>query len=1077
MKNLMFALTLAVLGTAGAAPLTLTWNGGASGNLSDASWSGGTEGHLTPQAGDTLVLSTAGAFVNDLADELAGVTFDCAGAISLSGSQLKLKSGGSGLVTRGGCTVTFSAPILMGSGTAAIPLDVEWGSTNTFTACISGSSQINGCNYGCVNLLADNDYTGKTSLTKGEYHIRADRAFGTADGTTSVTWEGKTPTHPCKLYFYGGTFAEDFSVNAQGETGGCTFAANTLTTFDGKWLESNYDLYTYGAGAHVVFNGRATFPNPSGSLGGATLEFNGDSSAFGWDFWGGAGTIVYNCQSYISDSSHYVKISGTQTRKFVRDDAFLYKPAQPVKLMLNTASGIADLCGSKQTFWYVECPAGNANCVVTSAAPAVVHMTLGGDYWSGCNLDPVECHGTFRGDVSLCFDGPKPITIAGKKNTSVGYLALSNRADVTFAQGANWAGTNVVISGGAKLRLVSGNLPAETVVEIADDEDQGLKSKLHLDTPQEVAKLFVNGVELERGKYYGSSASGADVVDDDHFTGAGSFYVTAEEPLVVEATWTGAGADDNVTTPENWSCSPKLPALGGGQFKATVAGGARMTLDKTVWFKSLTFDRGATASNFEIVSVDGSVFRLSGDGVKTVGATGAVAHTNTITAPLELMQGTTALSAANTGDVLRIEGPLSSADDMSVTIENSGAGALYLTGTASMPISFTSKRGLVGLKGEALGTAGGSAVINQANGETEVLLLGGRFASPLTVQKYSANAVRGITLAPDTTNVFEGVYAASTSWGFTTYFGKGAVATFLGGLTPNYANHWHSGIEFKGSNEMTVANLPIMYPGTGMNRPWQVIARPGSAGNVFRISSVTNCYRTGITFQGDVRVLITVNNAFVTNLYPTPLMLATQGSGSPKIDLCGTTQTFGMLYKDGWDGTQTTDSCEITSEEPALLRAVQNDCPLLMASAGGGYLSSVTFLPRFTGAVGYEKLGTNAVVLASASSTTGALRVGDGTLSFSGSGAWTNCSEVAVTGGRLVVDSKSRLPKATAYVLTGGTLELAEGVSLKGTSLTLPDGQGGTVTHRIGEFSAENCPYIAGGGKIRLQTGALLIVK
>ena len=59
MKNLMFALTLAVLGTAGAAPLTLTWNGGASGNLSDASWSGGTEGHLTPQAGDTLVVYDA----------------------------------------------------------------------------------------------------------------------------------------------------------------------------------------------------------------------------------------------------------------------------------------------------------------------------------------------------------------------------------------------------------------------------------------------------------------------------------------------------------------------------------------------------------------------------------------------------------------------------------------------------------------------------------------------------------------------------------------------------------------------------------------------------------------------------------------------------------------------------------------------------------------------------------------------------------------------------------------------------------------------------------------------------------
>ena len=51
----------------GAAPLTLTWNGGSTGNLSDETWSGGVEGHLSPQSGDTLEFSTGGTFTSDVA--------------------------------------------------------------------------------------------------------------------------------------------------------------------------------------------------------------------------------------------------------------------------------------------------------------------------------------------------------------------------------------------------------------------------------------------------------------------------------------------------------------------------------------------------------------------------------------------------------------------------------------------------------------------------------------------------------------------------------------------------------------------------------------------------------------------------------------------------------------------------------------------------------------------------------------------------------------------------------------------------------------------------------------------------
>ena len=71
LKSGIFCMVVAVAVSftrlVGAAPLTLTWSGGTSGNLSDETWSGGVEGHLSPQSGDTLEFSTGGTFTSDVA--------------------------------------------------------------------------------------------------------------------------------------------------------------------------------------------------------------------------------------------------------------------------------------------------------------------------------------------------------------------------------------------------------------------------------------------------------------------------------------------------------------------------------------------------------------------------------------------------------------------------------------------------------------------------------------------------------------------------------------------------------------------------------------------------------------------------------------------------------------------------------------------------------------------------------------------------------------------------------------------------------------------------------------------------
>ena len=105
------AVAVALCAAAYGDALTLTWNGGATGNFSDATWSGGAEGHASPQNGDTLVFETGGTFANDIAGlSVAKLEFHSPDAVTLSGSQIAVVNGGS-ITNTGAGAVTFNAPL------------------------------------------------------------------------------------------------------------------------------------------------------------------------------------------------------------------------------------------------------------------------------------------------------------------------------------------------------------------------------------------------------------------------------------------------------------------------------------------------------------------------------------------------------------------------------------------------------------------------------------------------------------------------------------------------------------------------------------------------------------------------------------------------------------------------------------------------------------------------------------------------------------------------------------------------------------------------------------------------------
>ena len=125
----------------------------------------------------------------------------------------------------------------------------------------------------------------------------------------------------------------------------------------------------------------------------------------------------------------------------------------------------------------------------------------------------------------------------------------------------------------------------------------------------------------------------------------------------------------------------------------------------------------------------------------------------------------------------------------------------------------------------------------------------------------------------------------------------------------------------------------------------------------------------------------------------------------------------------------------------------------------------------FRGAMSLVKEGPNTLTLAGASTMTGRLEVAEGRLDFSGSGSMTNVSAFAVSGGVLAVDTNARLPRKGAdCYLSGGKLDLAEGVVQRVRFLYVDDGEGGWTQMPLMDYTADTLPaYVSGAGVLRVH--------
>ena len=1064
--------------------LTLTWNGGASGNFSDASWSGGVEGHASPQNGDTLVFATGGTFANDIIGlSVAKLDFRSADAVTLSGSQIAVANGGS-ITNTGAGTVTFDAPLSLGTtATPAIRIGVANGSTVTFNACISGAANLVYCDNGTVNLNVDNDYTGKTTINKGLIHVYANDAFGTTAGYTEIRLAERYPAILTHVYFHDVTMGESFTNNTQVQTESIIFPQDTTNVFNGSFYESSSDMYKYEKNTRTVFNGPVRFGNPSTTIRatGVQIEYNGDGSFFNQDYLGGAATFIYGGQFYIG-SDHFYRVRSNQKKRFNCENAMYYNNV-PAALLVDGSNGLADMCGYDQTFWYISCAAGNASSMVTSAAPSTVHFTLGTD-WTPKSAAPTACYAKMVGPISLSFEGPLPFSLGSDGSKATGSLVLTNRSDITLLAGFSWGGNSITVSGGSSLTVNAVTLPENLQVDILDDPgadgDNVPYSRIVLNGNQQLSSLTLNGVALQTGKTYGSTASGANVTDDAHFSGVGVLVVGSAQAAATEGTWTGSGNTDRMDEAANWSIDPEVPRFDTGLFAATFAdAGTQALLVGDSFMSRVVFDGPSTGANTEFrigadASAPDATLRLGNGGIAVRDTGDGKKHTYTVDVPVILDTAMPTWLVAGADSTLVFTKPVTS-PVASMPFIYDGAGTYQMLASNLVAGARTITAGNFWATTGSLGPADTAVSIHPDGNPTYMHFNGGTFDQNITITRRTSPALR-MYYESFKTNVFTRTVTQNESFGCDHHYQASNTTVFAEGYSMSgwYLNNiLYPGAKLVYEKKLKVTSTAAV--GFLMYAP-SALKTNDYAQIVFQETGGTST--NGWRFADGVYVRFEAPYACVTNGWPSSLTFQLRYVGSrnsPIMDLNGYDQSFGDLRHQWYKENEYPPATNglIYSERPATMYVWQNK----LNSDEGSNVEPGGWRARYEGAVSLEKSGPKHLILGGYSTTTGRLSVVEGTLSFAGNGAWPNASEIVVEGGVLEIDAATRVKDKAIYRLSpDGKLDLAAGVTVRANELYVPNGTGGWTLASAGRYTAANAPsLISGAGELIVMRHGMMI--
>lgn len=964
--------------------------------------------------------------------------------------------------------------------------------TNSVTEKVTGTGSIRKTGAGTLKLAnASNDYSGGTLVEKGTLEVAAAGALGTgavtnaADGAyftftaepatsdgfvehaNDFVFTGTEADPGQNVIFYKNTKLTGDIVSSRRlrlrhnpKNIGSPGNGGPSTTFDGKIdLSSTYDLYLnlYGT---MKANGPILVRN----------LYTGES-------WSGGGKLhLYSPETRIANTLEVGQPAITCYETNVLGYASVVEWRIPGGVGSGTFS-LVDMNGKNQTigsvsFLVQKNPGWDENRYKASASQLCFKSTDSATLTLTGNAADKTAYASIRGAISLVLDAKEHpgfvqtfayslSSFTGTTTVKAGTLKLTENARfsgttaVTVDAGASFvsASTNSLPSLAAvKTLVVKGTLDASTArvnpfsgtltsVELGADAVLKLPEGAQLKT----ASLKVGDQTYTAGTFLPSALPQLQ---------GGSISVTGTAGSM---TWTGAGADENLSTAGNWDATPDLVF---GTKKAVFAtGGTRAVVDTNALLGGIGF---TAAGGFTLTrAAEPKALMLSGDitaapgrylvdtpltvlGDHTVNTTGGGAITLKNVFPADAsMPGQLTLVSQN----IRLEGT------------NVVAGGVVMT-TNRVTVA-----GLLATPGHAYEgrpeSTAGAFYINLASTKDGDKDRTGLCLSNAVVEKaVYVNNVIGTTAiyAPaGTTNEIKGFfrYVGDSHWEKFMLLQKSEL-TLSGGLETI-----HSFRVFEGGT-LRIKNRPGSFLGSAGLNPQQGTVSLDVANNVFKYLCIG--YNAGYTAKVETTVDYAVTNGLVQvgGSGGSVDSCKAQTSGTYTLDLHGTRQRcqkLGVLTKGILTGTY-----------PAMLEVTEGR----MASDPEGYAVN----GQVTGGVGLHLSGAGTLAFKKAFASAGDLEVSNGTMSFAAGASWKNGTNVTVRGTGIfqVADANALGHQARLVLADSGKLSIPSGVTLavKTAKLNGTDVDPGTYT-ASDELLKD---IITGGGSLRVRgVGAILLVR
>ena len=925
-------------------------------------------------------------------------------------------------------------------------INVASGDTVTYSGVISGEGGVKKTGAGTLILSGANTFSGGFNLAAGM--VRADNtaAFGTAAVTNSATESGSQIT----FNVVDGVFENDFVLNGS-KSGGSTA---TASMYFNKSTVMNGD---------ITLTRESNFAHPSGS-GAPTVEFNGEIK--------GGKSIIYNIygnahfKSKIAVYKLYCGQYDSSTGK-----VHLYSPDNTIShsVILKKAS--------------LVCHADN----VLGGAPLSMRSTIGGTSTTFIDLNGFDQRIKYitseaNPNPSLSATGgkiksaePAVLTITGMaaNSTCTGYYGVDGKVSVVFDVDATstqkfdrrtsaTSGTLEVKSGTFEIMGTATfrNVPSVTVHEdgvflMNSTEERALESletltvkgkfsvgesavnpfgnNLNIDLCDNAEFSLPEGMTLFVKSF---STNGAPVMghmrinagDVPQFK-AGTIMIST---AVSENSWVGGGAGESVGLSANWKNPDNVDLTGGmrATFAASDAVGFSACIDEDVIFRHMLL---SAANGFEFI------------GERTVcAATGIVAAAESGSTPVysfksplqlgnsQFMEESHFPLSVAEGVTLRLEGGTAS----SVDVKKAGVGTIDISGSNVWDGAFVVSDGNVNIAGTITtsgGVDGSTSVSRGGDGVLTFNMSPDRGASanryltvsnaviekPIWFAMGESSSTSYFNFPAGTTNIFRGYFQNDDQANQRFRLrGKDTVVVFEGGGYFPW-NFYQTGI-----GTVYFRKKPFS-TGSGNADHYYCVAG-GDAGTGCAVFEVGGHYMKWLTIGGDGGCIdMRVDNVLGSSSSIQMIGEWIRGQQGSVLKLNNTFQTVGRI---------------VTGDLDDAYSWIEGDGATLYVTNNVTTRNSTCRL-RFTGDVSLDFDSPGTMLITNAvSSSCGRIGVRRGTVTFAHDAAWTNASEVAVSGtGRLVVDAQDGgarshqvfSKEATLNLTDDGVLDLADGVHVR----------------------------------------------